>query len=267
MAAAMMPPAAMAEDSGVTPLLAAPSQLRSDSAYILLRSSAAKSGVQTIYHVFLRVPSAQELEEYRTAKKAAYAKELPVLTRKAKDGKVPTIDEFAFDFQGRDNAFLVHPGRFLEGGEMNTILLQAPPGKYILYGVTMGGRVLITCNCLGTVAFHARAGVITDIGSLYADKVHRTSPIPHLEDNLGPKLFQYGVIFGQGLVPPDGSTPVPTALRGFPVEPAQLEVVGQFYENGAPSINRLAPIPGSWAMCTAGRWTCGSTKRRNSWAA
>lgn len=237
-------PALAKDDAGVTPLLAAPMALRSDAAYLLLRTSRAKSGLFPIQHVLLRIPSAQELDDYRAARKIAYDKALPELTKKAKDGKVPGIDEFEFDYAGKANSFVVDSGKFLEDGEMRTILLEVPPGDYILYGITLGGRGLVTCNCLGTVRFGARTGVVTDIGSLFADKVHKPSPIPHLEDNLGPSMFQYGFIFGQALVPPDSTTPVPAALHSLAIEPARFEVVGEYYEPGAGGINRLAPIPG-----------------------
>jgi len=239
------PVAALAKDNaGVTPLLAAPTALRADAAYLLLRTSRAKSGLFPIQHVMLRIPAARELDEYRAARKLAYDKALPELTRKAKDGKVPGIDEFEFDYAGKANSFVVDTGKFLEDGEMRTILLEVPPGDYILYGITVGGRGLVTCNCLGTVRFGARAGVITDIGSLYADKVHKPSPIPHLEDNLGPSMFEYGFVLGQALVPSDATAPAPAALHGLAVEPARFEVVGEYYEPGASGINRLAPIPG-----------------------
>lgn len=239
------PVTALAKDNaGVTPLLTAPAALRADVAYLLLRTSHAKSGMSAIQHVMLRIPTTQELDEYRAARKLAYDKALPELTKKAKDGKAPGIDTFEFDYAGKANSFVVDSGKFLEDGEMRTILLEVPPGTYILYGVMAGGNMLVTCNCLGTVRFDARAGVITDIGSLYADKVHKPSPVPHLEDNLGASMFQYGLVLGEALVPPDSTTPVPAALRSLGLVPAQFEVVGEYYEPGAGGINRLAPIPG-----------------------
>lgn len=119
-----------------------------------------------------------------------------------------------------------------------------PPGTYILYGGTVGGQFVVTCNCLGTVSFETRAGMISEIGSLHIDKVHKESPVPHLEDNLGPQMFQYGLILGQALVPANKTTPVRAALRAFPIEPARFAVVGQYYSSGNNSINRLAPIHG-----------------------
>lgn len=232
------------DNAGVVQLRVAPAALRTDAAYILLRTSTAKTGIIPIQHVMLRIPSATELNAYRVAKHAAYDAALPELTRKAKGGKVTTFDQFGFDYQGKANSFVVINSAFLEDGAMRTILLEVPPGKYVLYGITMGAHYVVTCNCLGTLSFEAPAGVITDVGSLYADKVHKPSPVPHLEDNLGPQMFQYGVIFGEALVRPDAGTPVPQSLRALAIEPANFEVVGEFYEPGSDNVNRLAPIPG-----------------------
>lgn len=244
-AALATPVAAFAQNgNGVTSLQVVPASLNPAAGYILLRTSTAKSGMMPIRHVLLRIPAASELEAYRTARQAAYTAALPQLTRKAKGGRVPGIEEFEFEYNGPVNTFVVDSGKFIEDGEMRTVLLEVPPGTYVLYGSTVGGRGLVTCNCLGTVSFEVRAGAITDIGSLFVDKVHKPSPLPHLEDNLGERMFQYGFVLGQALVPADASTPVPAAVRALGVVPATFTVVGQYYEPGATGINRLAPISG-----------------------
>lgn len=242
------PTAAFAKDKQ-RPLAAiqhqtAPSSLQADKAYILLKTSTAKSGIFPLQHVILREPSQQEIADYLTAKKKAYEDALPKLQKEAKGGAVPTIDQFAFDYEGPPNTFVVISKKFLEDGEMRTVLLEVQPAKYILYGITLGDRGLVTCNCLGSIGFEAKSGVITNIGSLYADKVHKASSVPHLEDNLGEQMFQYGLILGQALVPPDTNAAPPLALKGLPIQPAEFAVIEQFYEPGAAGINRLAPIPG-----------------------
>lgn len=222
----------------------APGALEPESAYILLKASVAKSGLFAVQQVMLREPSEQELADYLAAKNVAYEAELPKLKKAAKDGPVPTINEFEFDYAGKPNSFVVMVGKFLEDGDMRTILLKVPPGKYILYGVTVGNRGIITCNCLGTVGFSALPGRITHLGSLYSDKVHKDSPLPHLEDELGEQMFQYGFVLGAALVPADANMAVPASLQKMHISPAQLEIIEPFYEPGAPNINRLAPIPG-----------------------
>lgn len=243
--ALMLPVAAEAGDgAGVIAHKVAPTILRQDAAYLLMRVSTAKTGLFPIRPVFLRIPTGAELDAYRAARAAAYEKALPGLVKKAKGGPVPSVADFAFDYRGPANTFIVKSGTFIEDGQMRTILLEVPVGTYVLYGITWGDRGLATCNCLGTVRFAARGGVITHVGSLYADRVHGASQLPHLEDNLGPKMFQYGFIFGQALVPADATTPVPQVLQSLPNEPARFEIVDQYYEPGAEWINRLAPIPG-----------------------
>ncbi len=192
----------------------------------------------------MRVPTIVEAADYRSAKQIAYANALPGLQRKAKGGKVQTIDEFAFDYDGPQNAFATHSGEFLVDGEMRTFLIEVPTGDYVLYGTSVSGNAVVTCNCLGTVRFNAAAGVITNLGSLYADKVHKASPVPHLEDNLGPSMFAYGWILGEALVPATPNSPVPDTLKALPIVTAEFHAVGLFHEPGATSINRLAPVSG-----------------------
>ncbi len=232
-----------ADDANITPFQQAPAALAPDRAYLLLKTSTAKSGLFPIQHVLLRLPSEQELADFQQAKKQAYEAALPKLQKSAKDGRVLTIEEFEFNYKGPSNAFAVPSKKFLEDGEMRTILLAVPAGTYILYGVTVGDNLVQTCNCLGTVKFTAEAGIITDMGGLYADKVHKASPVPHLEDKLGEQMFQYTFVLGQALVPPmEGRAPA--SLTGLPMKTAQYEVVGQYYEPGATFVNRLAPVQG-----------------------
>lgn len=230
------------DNAGVVQLRTTPTGLRPDAAYLLMTVSKAKSGMLAIQPVMLRIPTAEESSAYLAAKKAAYAAALPGLVKKAKGNPVPNIDEFEFNFSGKANSFVVKNGEFLEDGEMRTVLLEVPPGTYILYGITLQ-QGLITCNCLGTVMFAARPGVITHVGAIYTDKVHKASPLPHLEDNLGASMFQYGFVLGEALVPADATTAFRRRSRVF-LELAQFDVVGEYYEPGAVSINRLAPIPG-----------------------
>lgn len=229
---------------GVTQLRAGPTALAPDRAYLLLRSGKAKSGLYAVEHVLVRVPSTADLAAYRAARAEAYAKELPRLQKQAKGGPVIQIDAFAFDYKGSANAFATKRSENLEVGDLVTMLIEVPPGTYILYGTGVGSRGLVTCNCLGTVQFEAKAGIMTDMGALYADKVHGESPEPYLEDNLGKSMFNYGFILGQALVPATDATPVLAGLRSLPRVAAEYHAVGLFREPGAGSINRLAPVPG-----------------------
>jgi hypothetical protein len=238
------PTAVKREAPGVTQLRVAPARLDPAKAYLLVQSSRAKSGLFPVEHVLLRIPSEAELAAFRAARDEAYNARLAKLQKQAKGGPVPAVEEIPFDYKGASNAFGTKGGEFLVDGEMRTLLMEVPAGTYLLYGVALGSRALITCNCLGTVAFVAKPGVITNMGALYADKVHKESPVPNLEDNVGPDMFNYGFIMGQALVPATAASPVPAGLHDLPIELADYHAVGLFHEAGAPSINRLAPVPG-----------------------
>lgn len=227
-----------------THLRAAPPALAPDRAYLLLRSGKAKSGLYAIEHVLVRAPSASDLAAYRAARESVYRKQLPRLQKEAKGGSVPSIEEFAFEYKDAANAFATKRSDNIDVGDLVTLLIEVPPGTYILYGTGVSSRLLITCNCLGTVQFEAKSGVLTDMGALYADKVHGESPEPYVEDNLGKSMFSYGFVLGQALVPATAATPVIPSLQSLPRVAAEYHAVGLYREPGAVSINRLAPVPG-----------------------
>lgn len=237
-----LPQAATAKEMLYEPLRAVPAQLDKDRAYVLVRVSTAKSGLASIESVLMRIPQEEELAEYYAAKKAAYETALAKRAKTNSSDSIPSLEEFDFTYSKISNIFSIPAGKFLEDGEMRTILLSVPPGDYVLYGVATGDTLAV-CNCLGTLQFKAEAGIITDMGALYADKVHKDSPLPYVEDNLGPSMGAYLFVFGQALVPAS-ETPPPAILNGLPIKSATYEVVGQFYEPGVALINRLAPVPG-----------------------
>lgn len=230
--------------SAAIQLQQAPSSLKPGSAYILLKTNTAKSGLFPIQHVLIRVPTENELAAYIEARQSAFDAAVAKMSEKQKANGPQTVEQFGFDYHGEPNSFVVSSKKFLEDGEMRTVLLEVKTGRYIVYGVTLGDGGLVSCNCLGTIGFEAKGGVITDIGSLFADKVHKDSPVPNLEDKLGEQMFQYGFVMGQALVPANDSSLPPAALKGLPIELARFEIIEQFYEPGVGSINRLAPIPG-----------------------
>ncbi len=238
-------PAAARQADGVKAHAVAPAALDPGKAYLLYRASTAKSGLFPITQILVRVPSEAEMTAFRTARAAAYEAALPKLREKAKGGPVPTIEQWSFDdYKGPSNAFGLPSKDFLEDGELRSYLLEVPPGDYVLYGISLNGGSVVTCNCIGTVKFAAKPGVMTFLGALYADKVHKASPVPHLEDNLGEQMFQYGFVFGAGLVPADAQTPVPAPVAALPLALAEFHAVGAFRQPGAAGINRLPPVPG-----------------------
>jgi hypothetical protein len=243
LALALSAPALGRDIPGVVQHRTPPAALDPGKAYLLFRSSTAKNGLARFVHVFLRIPAEAEVAAYEVARQTAYDAALPALTKQAEGGPVPTIDAVPFTYEDVTNLFPVRAGFFLEDGDMRTFLVEVPPGTYVLYGSTIEGDYLQTCNCLGTVKFEAPPGRITQLGSLYLDKVLGDSPLPHLEDNRGPSMSKYIWPLGQALVPAGSDTLVPATLSAFPVVPAEFHAVGIFHEPGV-LVNRLAPIPG-----------------------
>jgi len=237
-------PLVAAPPSPASHLRVAPATLAPDRAYLLIRTGKAKSGLYAIEHVLVRAPSASDLAGYRADRQSAYDRQLPRLQKQAKGGPVPSVDELPFEYKSVSNAFATKRSENLDVGDMVTLLIEVPPGTYILYGTGVSSRLLITCNCLGTVQFEAKPGIVTDMGALYADKVHGESSEPYLEDNLGKSMFSYGLILGQALVPATAATSVIPSLQNLPRVAADYHAVGLFREPGAVSINRLAPVPG-----------------------
>ena len=235
-------PAVARDPDGVVHHESAPSSLNADKAYIHFDSSRAKSGMMKITHVFMRIPEQTEIDEFLAAKRAAYEKELPKLRRKAKGGEVPSFEQFPFEWDKAENVFAVDMGASID--KTDSFLIEVPEGTYVLYGIAVGSRALTTCNCLGTVKFDARAGVVTQLGSLFADKSHKASDVPHIEDGLGEKMFQYGFVLSQALVPATEASSIPQSMAHLPARIASFEPVPMFREPRAQAVNRLAPIPG-----------------------
>ena len=50
--------------------------------------------------------------------------------------------------------------------ETKTYVQALPPGRYVIAGVAFKGMGGVTCMCMGTVAFEAKPGMLTDLGYL-----------------------------------------------------------------------------------------------------
>jgi hypothetical protein len=238
----------------VVPIRAAdgPVTIKPDRAYILFRTNRAKSGIIPINPIFLRVPSEAEIADYRAARQAAFAKDLPKLTKAWQDagrpGPGPDVETYGFTYKGHINVFDVDSGKYIaDAPNERAYLAEVPPGDYVLYGSGMGGSVLSVCNCLGTVGFHAGPGVVTDLGTLLINKAQDKSPEPELatETDLG-KSYGWGMafVFAEAVRPATAQTPLPALIPADKRRIVEYHAVGPFFEPGAAMVNRLAPLPG-----------------------
>ena len=240
--------------------------IRPDRAYLLFRTFRP-SGVATIEPVFMRVPTAPEMERYRAAKRAAFLADEPELIRAREEqlrrraeaeaagreyrGEVPpppSLETYDFAYGEILNLWHVDAGRsFIRGRPESVYLLEVIPGEFVLYGAAGSLQAgLHVCMCLGTVGFSAEAGVVTDLGHFLGDYVHEVSSVPELaaESGFGPSSHHGFLLIGATVRPVQAGTSVPAALSGFEVRPAQYRAVGKFVDPRAMLINRLAPVPG-----------------------
>lgn len=240
--------------------------IRPDRAYLLFRTNSKETRIFVgLSPIFLRIPTAAEMETYEAAKRTAFLKAEPDLKRR-RDGllaqkaeaersgrrftkpvpPIPTVDNFEFVYDGIRNIHSVKLGRALEKpADGRVMLIEAVPGNYVLYGWGQG-EVLHTCLCLGTVSFPAEAGKITDLGTLLVAAASDPSSIPELKavTDLGPSMNGHVVLWASAVRPANDATAIPSVLAGKPIVRADYRATGKFVSPFAFGINRLAPIPG-----------------------
>jgi len=244
----VLAPAAIARDRNVVavPVSATTITLAPDKAYILFRTNKANTGIAALKPVFLRVPTSREVADYRVAKKAAYEKDLPRLS-KTKEGP-PSLEAYRFTYEGAANVFTVKVGEAIaETAEERTFLFQVPAGDYVLYGTLAGANLLAVCNCFGTIGFHAEAGIVTDLGTLLIRRSSETAPEPELaaETGFGTSIEHGTFMIAEAVRSTSVATSVPAMIPADKRRIADYRAVGPFLKPGATMINRLAPLQGA----------------------
>lgn len=236
-----------------------PVALRPDRAYLLFRTLQPQ-GVVPNSPVFMRIPTAAELNRYREARRAAYEAALPRLIQEYEQARLrqgagrpvpqpPSFETFNFvgsEQQNTDFVALQRP--YVRGRPESLYLVETIPADYVFYGLRYGdgGGWLHVCWCLGTVGFSAEAGAITDLGYILSDRIHNVSALPELraESGYGPSVYGPLILWGGTVRPVRPDSSVPAALRVLPIRPARYRAVGRFLEPRAMAINRLAVVPG-----------------------
>jgi hypothetical protein len=244
----------------------APFTMRPDRAYLLFRTNSKETRVFIgMSPVFLRIPTAAEMETYDAAKRTAFARAEPALkssrealiAQKAQAERserkftkvvppIPSLENFDFVYDGIQNIHSVSLARALEKpADGRVMLIEALPGDYVFYGWGAANDVY-TCLCLGTVTFPAPAGTVTDLGTLLVAPAAEPSSIPELKPvtGLGASVNGHVVLWAAAIRPADASTPIPAALAGKTIVPAAYRATGKFVSPFAFGINRLAPIAG-----------------------
>lgn len=211
-----------------------PIQLAATKAYVLVRLDT--DFFKFSVHI-LRIPSREEMDAYEAAKHAAFDKA---------GKKAGPYEAFVFDYDGRPNFLSLTPKKpAAMAGKLALVLAEIPAGDYLVYGEGIN-NYLYECFCFGTVGFTARAGTVTDLGTMFFAKAWAPSPIPELagEVDLGRTAdMDYG-LFATALRPRRREDALPTGLDPALVSPAKFRAVGPFVDTSTMLMNRLAAIPG-----------------------
>lgn len=205
---------------------------RLDRAYLLMR--VPKSSLGWLGPAWIRVPRADDLAAYDAAKRKAFAK------AGAKAGDYQT---FAFDTGKMNNIYGLDLGKgFANQGTTRTFLVDVEPGTYVLAGVA-NHRAMWQCFCLGTVELQAKAGVVTDLGTILMERADRPSSEPELASvtGLGSMARIDYQLFAGGIRP--GISPV-AGIMTIPVVAAPYRASSPFVIQSALLPNFLAPLPG-----------------------
>lgn len=145
--------------------------------------------------------------------------------------------------------FATRNGReFIKSSAARVYLLEVPPGDYLIYGLSLTGAAptLATCFCLGTVAFTARPGMITDLGAFLMGNARILSDFPELATETG-----FGPSIDTGFYHPVAAIRQENTGRYFTnrsaniiIEGANFHAEGRFFDPRTTFVNRLAPLAG-----------------------
>jgi len=196
-----------------------PVTLRSDAAYVLVRTNpygASFIGVRLFaLPVLVRALTPDELNA-ATARhqQDPHAKEEP-------------------------NVVVLY-GSYRDTANDRTYLAAIKPGTYLLAGVEFA-----TSLCMGTVRFEAKAGTITDLGTILTAKDDGPTDIPELAGHVrGEDLNVTPTPLVMGLRPYAAGMEIPQTLSDLPHAAADYHAVGRFPNYFGTPIDRLAPVPG-----------------------
>jgi len=189
-----------------------PVAMQDGYAYLLIRENVA------VNFVFVRALGADEWK--------AIADEF----KQDRDYRPPSN---VVEIMGRDS--------YAKAGDERTYVLAVKPGTYILGEQSFGYNG--ACLCMGSVKFEAKAGVVTDLGTLLFANNDRPTTIPELANIVQQKVLSDDLPWiAMALRPATETTPDP--LKGLPRVLADYHAVNKFPNYFGAFADRLAPVPG-----------------------
>jgi hypothetical protein len=148
------------------------------------------------------------------------------------------------DFGRMENVVILH-GRdsYARAGELKTFVLAVEPGTYLF--AEQSGGINGTCVCMGSVKFEAKAGAVTDLGTILAARDHLPTSIPELTNVVRQKrILEDHWWFLMAIRPATAVADVPESLRALPAEVADYRAVNKFPNYFGTLADRLQPIAG-----------------------
>lgn len=242
-------------------LLSGKEKLDPQSGYILISTPTEMHGT------FMRIPDASDWEYYRKTREARleeakkeYPGKLATWQKQADRAVMEGRKPFPRPVEPNAETFSIGPiERFMRDSfgiyqfskdkkvPVYRYLIGVKPGTYAWFGPTVPGIAFPNpdyCNCMGTVKFEVKAGVITDLGDFLMTVARR--------DGLTgkDKVDAAGGVFstsrdGQGEVGAEAARyGVPPSLSALPAVRAEFHASGKINNFDNITVNRVRPIPG-----------------------
>ena len=147
--------------------------------------------------------------------------------------------------KGEDKAAVVAAKPFLaEDGNIRTYLVVVTPGRWVVASSPT------TTYSLGSYRFDAKAGEITDLGTLYMGAENGSSIWPKLAGlRSAPDIEKRAYTVADALLiePVSPATAVPAALSALPRQPAAWKRAPRFGNHSGQMINAAIPLEGAGA--------------------
>lgn len=242
-------------------VLAGKAKLDSAQGYVFVQAP------NRVYGVFLRVPDGETRVTYQQDWDKAFEKakkkyvsalknwEFSAASARKTGAKVPdrpiepTIENFTIDaIELRDQVSFGPMYVYRKAESRFDYLTAVKPGTYIYYGPLLlapGQPPAGICNCMGSVKFEVRPGVVTDVGTyLYA----APQPAPPYDFATLAAMRLADERKAEGKADADPLLKVafglPESLKSWPSAQAEFHASGKLNNYYGMPITRIAPIPG-----------------------
>jgi len=136
---------------------------------------------------------------------------------------------------------------YAANGDEKLFVLAVKPGVYVLAGEgsPFESAAAFLCLCLGTVKFEAKAGTLTDIGTVFAQRDDKPTAVPELVNHIrGTDEDIEPVPIAVALRPFAPGMLLPDALAKLPHATADFHAAGPFPNYLGANIDRLPAIAG-----------------------